>query len=177
VNDKTGNVKLGAAVLGGYVLGRTKKLKTGVRLAMWLAGDTGGPLPKVIGAGRSGINSLAGSEEVKALGEQVRGPLAEALQKAAMASLTSRLDRLTTGIQNRTDKLNSTVEGTAGAVTDTAGKTAGKVLGKLDGKKDTQDAPEQDSGDQSQQQHQEEQPELQDQGGEQQEHSQEHQDA
>lgn len=166
MNDKTGNVKLGAAVLGGYVLGRTKKLKTGVRLAMWLAGDTGGPLPKVIGAGRSGINSLAGSEEVKALGEQVRGPLAEALQRAAMASLTSRLDRLTTGIQNRTDKLNSTVEG-----------TAGKVLGKLDGEKDTQDAPEQDSGDQPQQQHQEEQPELQDQGGEQQEHSEEHQDA
>ena len=31
-------VKIGAAVVGGYVLGRTKKGRAAIRLAMWLAG-------------------------------------------------------------------------------------------------------------------------------------------
>ena len=61
------SVKLGAAVVGGYLLGRTKKGKTAIGLALWLSG-------KRMDNSREAFMRLATSPELGKLTAQVRGP-------------------------------------------------------------------------------------------------------
>jgi hypothetical protein len=97
------NAKIGIALLGGYLLGRTKKAKLAVALGMWLAGKR---LP--LDPGQLG-KALADSPVFSGLNEQVRKELMEAVKAAASAAVTARADSLADSLHERTVNLQEGV--------------------------------------------------------------------
>jgi hypothetical protein len=144
---KSTQTKLAAAVIAGYVLGRTKKGGTALALASWLSGNQA--RPRAMSMARKGLTQVAQSEQVAQIMKQVRGPLMEAAQKAATQAVLSRVnaisDRLTARAQALSEVGGTTVEGTAETVKGTAEtvsdttKMAGSgvtgAVGRLTGRK------------------------------------------
>jgi len=106
------NAKLAAAAMGGYVLGRTKKGKAAIRLAMWLNGSKS-PGPKVLEQARTGVTNVLASEQGKQILGQIKGPLLEAARQAAIQVAMNRVSAISKGLASRTQKLNE-VSGQAG---------------------------------------------------------------
>jgi hypothetical protein len=153
--------KLAAAVIAGYVLGRTRKGGAALALASWLSGNQAGP--QAMSMARKGLTQVAQSEQVAQIMKQVRGPLMEAAQKAATQAVLSRVTAISDGLTARAQALSEvggttvkgtaetvtgtaetvkgtaeTVKGTAETVSDTTKKAAGGVkgaVGKLTGRK------------------------------------------
>src|SRR4051812_12171869 len=96
-------LKLAGAALGGYVLGRFKKGRKAVGLAMWLAGGRAGLDPKMLA--REGLMTLANSPEGKQLITQLRGPMLEAGKHVAAATFESQMASLTKALESRTAAL------------------------------------------------------------------------
>jgi hypothetical protein len=120
---KSTQTKLAAAVIAGYVLGRTKKGGAALALASWLSGNQVGP--QAMSLARKGLTQVAQSEQVAQIMKQVRGPLMEAAQKAATQAVLSRVTAISDGLTARAQALSevggTTVEGTAETVKGTAG--------------------------------------------------------
>jgi len=116
------NAKIGMAVVGGYVLGRTKKGRAAIRVAMWLTGNKG----LVQGT----VGQVAKSPEATQLVGQLQGPLREALTKAVLSTATSRMGALSGALTKRTEILSTTTdltEGLGGKVSETGHKAVGAV--------------------------------------------------
>ncbi|MFG3097855.1 hypothetical protein [Streptomyces sp. NPDC048202] len=100
----TKNVKIAAALVGGYVLGRTKKAKMAIGLGMFLAGKKLDLDPRRIGT------LLAESPALAGLNAQVRKELVETTKAAATEALTKRAagfaDSLTDSLASRTKALD-----------------------------------------------------------------------
>src|SRR6476646_6435127 len=94
-------LKLGGVALAGYVLGRFKKGRAAVGLAMWAAGVKADPKALL----RQGLLNLANSNEGKELLGQLRGPMLEAGRKAAGATIEGQVSALTAALQKRTSVL------------------------------------------------------------------------
>ena len=156
---KSTKTKLAAAVIGGYVLGRTKKGGAALTLASWLSGNQAGP--QAMSMARKGLTQVAQSEQAAQIMKQVRGPLMEAAQKAATQAVLSRVTAITNRLTARAQALSEvggttvkgtaeTVKGTAETVSDTTKKAGGGVkgtLGKLTGRKKgkAEEKPEEES--------------------------------
>src|SRR3954469_7118571 len=95
-------LKLGGVALAGYVLGRLKKGRAAVGLAMWAAGVKADPKALL----RQGLLTLANSDEGRDLLMQLRGPMLEAGRRAAGATIEGQVSALTAALQKRTSKLN-----------------------------------------------------------------------
>jgi hypothetical protein len=100
-------LKIGAAALGGYVLGRTKKAKTAIGLALWLSGHG---RPRDIA--RNQAARLLKSDRAQDLLGQVRGPIVSAGKDAALSMFESRAGRLSENLQRRTEQIGDTLEDT-----------------------------------------------------------------
>ena len=128
-----GRAKLAAVLLGGYLLGRTKKMK----LALTVAGAIGG---KQLMNNRQDIVSRAtkvldSSPEAKRLVNEVTGTLVQAARGAALTAASKGVSSLSTNLQDRAEKLRSPQEA-AGKATETATGAAGKgkeAAGKVGG--------------------------------------------
>lgn len=83
-------VKLGAGVAGGYVLGRTKKLKLAVGLGAWLIGKKLDLSPTQLAM--SGFGQLKETPEFAELSERLRNEVGGAGKRALSAAATSRID-------------------------------------------------------------------------------------
>jgi hypothetical protein len=116
----TDRAKFGAAVVGGYLLGRTKKGGAALRLASWLSGNTAGP--KMVGMARQGVTTVLASDQAKEITEQLRGPVMDAIRQAAMDAAMARVNRISDNLVARTQAL-----GTVGGVTDAASTATKKV--------------------------------------------------
>ncbi|BDH06322.1 hypothetical protein [Streptomyces seoulensis] len=107
----TKNVKIAAALVGGYVLGRTKKAKMAIGLGMFLAGKKLDLDPRRIGT------LLAESPALAGLNAQVRKELVETTKAAATEALTKRAtglaDSLTDSLAQRTKALDGPQGGEA----------------------------------------------------------------
>ncbi|MFE7269988.1 ABC transporter substrate-binding protein [Streptomyces sp. NPDC057623] len=88
------NAKIGAALLGGYMLGRTKKVKLALGLGALLAGSR-------IKPGQVG-KALQESPFVHTLTDQVRSELTDAGKAAATTVLSSKADHLADTLHQRT---------------------------------------------------------------------------
>lgn len=95
-------LKIGTAALGGYVLGRTKKAKAAIGLALWL---TGRGRPRDIA--RDQALKLLQSDRGQELISQMRGPVLAAGRQAALALVEAQAGRVTGGLQRRTEKLGT----------------------------------------------------------------------
>ncbi|WP_405560837.1 hypothetical protein [Streptomyces sp. NBC_01180] len=92
----TGNGKIGAAVVGGYLLGRTKKAKLAIGLGMFLAGKKMSLNPAQLG------KMVADSPVLGSLNSQVRKELVEATKSAATSALTKRASGLADSLHEKT---------------------------------------------------------------------------
>ena len=122
--------KIGLAVVGGYVLGRTKKMKLAIMLGGALAGRKLNLSPAELMSQDAKLASA--SPELGRLQSAVRGRLLEAGKDAAMAAASNRMESLTDTLISRVENLGKPVEQVAGAAGDAAGatvETAGDTAG------------------------------------------------
>ncbi|MEW2113412.1 hypothetical protein [Streptomyces albidoflavus] len=96
----TKNAKIGAALVGGYLLGRTKKAKLAIGFGMFLAGKKLDLDPKKIGS------MLASSPVLGGLSDQVRKDLVGATRTAATNALTQRATSFADSLHQRTLRLD-----------------------------------------------------------------------
>ena len=143
---KSPQTRLAAAVIAGYVLGRTKKGGAALTLASWLSGNQAGP--QAMSMARKGLTQVVQSEQAAQIMKQVRGPLMEAAQKAATQAVLSRVTAISDGLTARAQALSEvggtavkgtaeTVKGTAETVSDTTKKAGGGVKGTAETVSDT----------------------------------------
>lgn len=90
------NAKIGTALVGGYLLGRTKKAKLAVGLGMFLAGRKMKLDPDAL----RGI--LKNSPVLGELNTQVREQIMDATKTAAKGALTKRVGGLADSLHQRT---------------------------------------------------------------------------
>lgn len=93
-------VKLGTAATVGYFLGRTKKAKAAVGLALWFTGH-GRPRDIL----RKQVVNLLASERGQQLLGQVRGPVLAAGRQATVAIVESQAGRVADLLERRAGKL------------------------------------------------------------------------
>ncbi|MFE7539578.1 ABC transporter substrate-binding protein, partial [Streptomyces platensis] len=94
------NAKIGVALVGGYLLGRTKKAKMALGLGLFLAGKKLNLDPKQLGT------LVANSPVLGPLNDQVRKELVDATKTAAGTALTQRMSGLADSLHERTAALN-----------------------------------------------------------------------
>lgn len=99
MTEMNGNAKIGVALVGGYLLGRTKKAKMAVGLGMYLAGKKLNFDPKQLG------KLVANSPVLGSLNDQVRKELVGATKTAATKALTQRASGLADSLHKRTADL------------------------------------------------------------------------
>ncbi|AQU65306.1 hypothetical protein [Streptomyces niveus] len=92
----TGNVKIGVALVGGYLLGRTKKAKMAIGFGMFLAGKKLSFDPKQLG------KLVANSPVLGTLNDQVRKELVDATKSAATNAVSQRATGLADSLHQRT---------------------------------------------------------------------------
>ncbi|UJV41403.1 ABC transporter substrate-binding protein [Streptomyces sp. AMCC400023] len=100
------NATMGAAVLGGYLLGRTKKAKLALGLGALLAGSQVRP---------GQLGKALDAPFLSDLTRQVRAELAGASKAAATSVLSSKADHLAGALHERTAGLRERAEGNGGA--------------------------------------------------------------
>jgi len=93
---------------GAYMAGRMKKGRSALRMVMWLSGDQSGP--RAVNAARDGAMSLYQSEQVQQITKQLAGPITEAVQRAAVAMVMSRVQGLSDGLASRTEALQEVAD-------------------------------------------------------------------
>jgi hypothetical protein len=92
------------AVAGGYVLGRTKKMKFAIMLAGMASGNKIARDPAQLLA--QGTRLLQSSPQLSALSDQVRGRLVEAGKGVAVAVVSRQMDSLSDRLSERTERLS-----------------------------------------------------------------------
>src|SRR5215207_1787193 len=132
---KSTNAKLAAAVISGYVLGRTKKGGAAINIASWLSGNQAGP--QAMSMARKGLTQVAQSEQAAQIMKQVRGPLMAAAQKAATQAVLSRVTAISDGLTARTQALTEVGGTTVATVSDTTKKAGDRVKGTAETVSDT----------------------------------------
>ncbi|MFD3522170.1 hypothetical protein [Streptomyces sp. NPDC058653] len=100
----TGNAKTGIALVGGYLLGRTKKAKLAIGFGMFLAGRKMNFDPRQLG------KLVANSPVLGSLNDQVRKELVDATKSAATNALTHRASGLADSLHRRTLELDGKEE-------------------------------------------------------------------
>ncbi|WP_244942541.1 hypothetical protein [Streptomyces sioyaensis] len=128
------NAKIGVALVGGYVLGRTKKAKLAIGLGMYLAGKRLPLDPKQLS------KLVADSPVLGPLHDQVRSELVDATKSAVSTALTQRMSALTDSLQERTLELgdadlDSTPEATTKATTRASTRASAKTAESAGGAK------------------------------------------
>lgn len=104
---------LAASLVGGYLLGRTRKAKLALALASWVLGRRNGFNPQRLLT--EGLKRLTGSPEFSQLNDQLRGELMAAGRSMVTAAANRRLDSLSNALRDRTDSLSG-LGGAAGGV-------------------------------------------------------------
>src|SRR4051812_6391006 len=94
-------VKLGAGVAGGYLLGRTKKLKLAIGLGAWLLGKRLDISPSQLAV--QGFGQLKQTPEFAELSDRLRSEVGGAGKKAFAAAATSRMEAIADRLQDRNE--------------------------------------------------------------------------
>src|SRR5690606_19817624 len=103
--DDQAKVALAAAVVGGYVLGRTKKGRVALSVATYLAGRRFGLEPRQLAA--EGLRRLGEVPQVAELQQQLRGEVLDAGRQAVTAAANRSMTSLADAIGDRTARLTA----------------------------------------------------------------------
>src|SRR3954452_22584405 len=93
-------VKIAAATVGGYLLGRTKKAKTAIGLALWLSGHG-----RARDVARDQVLKLLQTDRGQELVGELRGPLLAAGRQAAMSVFEAQAGRVGGRLEQRAQAL------------------------------------------------------------------------
>lgn len=96
---------LAVALVGGYVLGRTKKARLALTVASYIAGRQFGLEPRQLV--NQGVRKLGEIPQVAELGEQLRGEVMAAGREAVTATADRRLTAFADSLRERTLQLES----------------------------------------------------------------------
>jgi hypothetical protein len=139
---RTANAKLAAAVIGGYVLGRTKKGRAALKLASWLSGNQAGP--QAMSMAWTGVTQVAQTEHASQI-TQALGEVGGTTVKGTAEAVSDTTKKAGGGVKgtaetasDTTKKAGGGVKGALGKVSDTTKKAGGGVkgaLGKVSGRK------------------------------------------
>ncbi|MGW4759318.1 histone protein [Streptomyces chartreusis] len=110
--DDQAKLTLAAALMGGYVLGRTKKGRLALTVATYLAGRRFGLEPRQLAV--EGMRRLGEVPQVAELQEQLRGEVLEAGRKAVSAAADRGMATLADTLSDRTARLRERAEDEAG---------------------------------------------------------------
>ena len=110
--DDQAKLTLAAALMGGYVLGRTKKGRLALTVATYLAGRRFGLEPRQLAA--EGMRRLGEVPQVAELQEQLRGEVLEAGRKAVTAAADRGMATLADTLSDRTARLRERAEDETG---------------------------------------------------------------
>jgi hypothetical protein len=116
MNDTT---KTGVALVGGYLLGRTKKARLAIGLGMFLAGRKLDLDPRAI------RRMITDSPVIGSLNSQVRDEIVSATRNAATGAFTKRVNAFADSLHERTLSLDGS-EDEDGAPRDAAGDQDGE---------------------------------------------------
>lgn len=94
--------RVALGVAGGYLLGRTKKMKLALMFAGMAAGRSAGGPGELL---KGGTKLLSSSPELARLTDEVRGRLMEAGKTAALAVATRQVESLTDRVGRRVESL------------------------------------------------------------------------
>ncbi|MFE9925034.1 histone protein [Streptomyces sp. NPDC005774] len=94
---------LGAAVIGGYLLGRTGKGRLALTVATYLAGRRFGLEPRQLAA--EGMRRLGEVPQFAQLQDQIRGEVLDAGRKAMTATVNRSMGSLADSLSDRTARL------------------------------------------------------------------------
>ncbi len=97
--------RVGTAMVAGYVLGRTKKLKLAISVGGMLVGQRIATNPRALL--KQGQQLVESNPELAKIEEQLRGKFMEAARAAALATVSSRMDQLSDSLQQRSSGLRS----------------------------------------------------------------------
>ena len=117
-------VRVALGVAGGYLLGRTKKMKLAMMLGGMAAGRQAGGPGQLLA---QGAKLLGQSPELGRLNEEIRGRLLDAAKVAAVAVATRQVEALTERVVSRVGTTVGDAGKTVSGVGDTAAKTASGV--------------------------------------------------
>ncbi|MFF3735660.1 histone protein [Streptomyces sp. NPDC002476] len=101
--DDKAKVTLAAAIVGGYVLGRTKKGQLALTIATYLAGRRFGLEPRQLAA--EGMRRLGEIPQFAELQEQLKGEVFDSGRKAVAAAADRGMSSLADVISDRTARL------------------------------------------------------------------------
>jgi hypothetical protein len=96
------------AVAGGYVLGRTKKMKLAIMLAGMASGNKLARDPAQLL--QHGARLVQSSPQLSALSDQVRGRLIEAGKGIAVAVVSKQMESLSDRLSERTERLSGRLD-------------------------------------------------------------------
>jgi hypothetical protein len=100
------STKVGVAVAGGYLLGRTKRARLAIALGSYLLGVKLDP--KALG--KEALQQLSQRPEFAKLTGDMRGEMLNVGRAAALAAMNSRIERFTTSLDSRTSQLRDQLE-------------------------------------------------------------------
>ena len=122
--------RVALGVAGGYLLGRTKKLKFAMMLGGIAAGRRAGGPGQLLA---QGTKLLGRSPELARLTDELRGRLLEAGKGAAVAVATRQVENLTERMVSRVGTLTETGGKTVSDAGHTVGGTVGEAGNSSDG--------------------------------------------
>jgi len=103
------NSKIGIALVGGYLLGRTKKAKMAIGLGMFVAGKKLNLNPQHL------ARTLANSPVVGGLTDQVRKDLVDGTKSALTSAVTQRANSFADSLHERTLDINDPARSVSGS--------------------------------------------------------------
>jgi hypothetical protein len=140
-------VRVALGVAGGYLLGRTKKMKLAMMLGGMAAGRQAGGPGQLFA---QGVKLLGQSPELSRLTDELRGRLLDAGKGAAVAVATRQVENLTERVVSRVGPLTDAggkavrdVGGTVGETVSGVGKTVGG-LGRRRSREDVEDVEDEE---------------------------------
>lgn len=96
------SIKIGTAALGGYVLGRTRKAKAAIGLALWLSGRG-----RMRDMARDQAIRLLTTDRGQDLQGELQGPVLGSGKQAALSLFETRAGRLSDALHARTERLRA----------------------------------------------------------------------
>ena len=104
-------LKIAGLLAGGYILGRSKKLKLALTVASSVAGVAGYSKRQMLSEAITKISE--NTPELQGLTDKITGRLAESGKNAAYSMVSMGVDQLSQKLQEQTDKINDSLDSPA----------------------------------------------------------------
>lgn len=101
-------LKIAGLLAGGYILGRSKKLKLALTVASSVAGVAGYSKRQMLSEAITKISE--NTPELQGLTDKITGRLAESGKNAAYSMVSMGVDQLSQKLQEQTDKINDSLD-------------------------------------------------------------------